>query len=472
MLCSSTNALCTAVYIIAFSIRTTLAWNVSLTHAEFLFDSQPTIGDLARHKMLYSGKMKCLGKTSYPGHSVNPIFNFASLALHQKKSNHTDNHIYLSGVTIWMNDWFAPGHVFYTFPLMQALFSPWVESKIDRIVIQRPPCFRDDFCGTGLGVFHSFYQLYYQSIIPDNIPLYIRWQPNETFFQAVNLSSTSSPASYLPRNTYPFIPVGDITCFEYVLSRQNNFSSSYNSWTIDTVHRFRDRAYTLINIPITTNDRPTKAPEKTKSSKKTFTSKKSTKQVGKEKENKLRPDWELNPRFSYFQRKNAEMHPIKIQIGFVWRGINASRHMNNHQQFFGYLEQTLHDTIPHDTYSLSFLDSSFHNLTAKQQALFVYQHQIIISEHGAFQGNLMYARNGTLLIDLRSNAHLKNPIVASTYELFAEMFRMLGVFHAPVGMSGLGSFSGRSYTMQVKEMQEVVDLIERYVVKEKPYLLQ
>ena len=81
---------------------------------------------------------------------------------------------------------------------------------------------------------------------------------------------------------------------------------------------------------------------------------------------------------------------------------------------------------------------------------------------GAFQSNIIYARNGSLLVDLRgSYGH-------GEYSNFEHLARMFGVFFKSVRTSGLKSHHDDEFSISTTELQAVVDIVKNYVDKQ-PY---
>jgi hypothetical protein len=84
---------------------------------------------------------------------------------------------------------------------------------------------------------------------------------------------------------------------------------------------------------------------------------------------------------------------------------------------------------------------------------------VIISEHGAFQSNMIYMRNASLLVDLRGiyqHGEFKN---------FENLARMFGVFCQYVHTAKLTSHHDFEFNVTDSELDEVVEKVQNYLTK-------
>lgn len=331
--------------------RYVIAWDISMTYAEKPLSNHTTLAELVKRSMLTYSENTCLIQTERVGHCDDVAVTYDA-----QKHN-----LKLTGTTIWINDWFAPGHVFFIISHIQAL----AVTHIDRIVIQRPPCWRADFC-TGIGYYRSFFQLFFSTAIDTfqpNVSFYMRWHENDKVWRPIDLhaQSLSVTGEYLSETAINSmrilskIPVKPITCFDKVIGRIGCNTCAQNSWSSDTINRFRNAA------------------------------------VSKACNEQNVSNCSIFP--SFFPKD------APINIALVYRGTAASRHMTNANEVFAYLqekinllnsqisENSLNSTNGSPKFRLTAFDSSTNNRTAAEQVLFVRSQQIIICEHGAFQAN-------------------------------------------------------------------------------------
>ena len=106
-------------------------------------------------------------------------------------------------------------------------------TEVNRIVLQRAPCARKDFCegvGTWNGFFRGMYFSMLESAKKTHVPVYVRFYENETTWQpklhpdgtiAMAIAAHSNSSSSSPSMLLPNIPVREVICFDRVIRRFN-----------------------------------------------------------------------------------------------------------------------------------------------------------------------------------------------------------------------------------------------------------
>lgn len=363
----------------------------------------------------------------------------------------------LVGTTVWLNEFFAPGHVFFILSILKVVEDV---PNIDRIVLQRAPCAREDFC-QGIGYYHGFFQGFFRTVMEAfgrDIPLYVRWQQNDAY-QPVDLwdtvdssaqgvfvqsdkytsgKSSISPASsscgplavpssqrYLAR-----IPMAPVFCFDKVISRTDCDICNGEVLNPNTTSTFRAAAYRIVN------DYYQHHPDK------------------------RLPSARTEPLIHYFHEPSAA-HPIVIL--FAYRGSSASRHMSNSAALLNFLQSkvtALSKTHPVEFHSL---DTSTNQLRYEAQIHAVSSAHVVISEHGAFQAHMMYLRRASLIVDLQ--ARTSAPQFTDMFRLFDKMMHIFGVFHRLVRTKQLTQHGQASFAIEDAEMDQIWRHVEDYIVQ-------
>lgn len=88
---------------------------------------------------------------------------------------------------------------------------------------------------------------------------------------------------------------------------------------------------------------------------------------------------------------------------------------------------------------------------------------VLITNHGAFEGNLIYLRNGSLLIELSGNYH------NTEFRMFQQLSQQFGVFYSRIQTNMLYDHQMKNFSMLPNEMNEVVDTVKQYFDM-KPFL--
>lgn len=129
-------------------------------------------------------------------------------------------------------DWFLtidssyPLSCRFDIPILQVLHT----TEVNRIVLQRAPCARKDFCegvGTWNGFFRGMYFSMLESAKKTHVPVYVRFHENESTWQpklhpdgtiAMTIAAQSN-SSGKSSSLLPTIPVREVICFDRVIRR-------------------------------------------------------------------------------------------------------------------------------------------------------------------------------------------------------------------------------------------------------------
>lgn len=313
---------------------------------------------------------------------------------------------YLNGTTFWINEFMHVGHVTYDIVLIQILQSV----KVDRIVLQRAIC-HNILCA-GVGTFVSFFAAYYAAMIDafqPNTPVYMRYTTGDLI---PVLLSTSYPGYEIPAEKHPVklkpMHLNTWMCFELGIRRGSYYYKNFiGSLSSEAVQKFKAAAYSAVDI---------------------------------------------QPRQqTYFENKPP------FRILYSYRGPVASRHIKNNDQVI----EALNHHFPSPDYIVRSMNNSNPYNTAAYQILAVAEANVVITNHGAFQGNLIYMRNGSLMIEISGN-------YSCSYE-FQYLAQMFGVFSALVKASQLDDHKTKSYFISSTEIMEIVQLVKEYFLL-KPFL--
>jgi hypothetical protein len=409
------------IFLSFISVVRCARWPIQLTYSNNPMPDNATLNTMLDRRTINYAENVCLSQTLSPAHSDNDMERFSS-------AKHNKYKPVLTGTTMWINDWFAPGHVFFIISMIQVMQS----IHIDRIILQRAPCWREDFC-SGIGYYRSFYQGFYRVLIHAFQPqttLYIRWYGSDKEYHAINLTDIrKNQIVGTIDSRFPPIKVQETTCFEKVVARIVCHTCMFHSVSNSAIQQFKQMAYQI---------------------------------VSQELQKPLFP--------SMFSTKDP------IIITFAYRSENATRKMDNLTHVISIFQHHLQGknityhlptkSIP-STIQFETLDTSQNNLTYTEQINIVTRTQILIAEHGAFQAHLMYLRNASLLIDLRANS--KSSQYQQMFELFEAMTHLFGIFHASVTMRELKLHEQKEYRVHGDEIQQIIHIIHEYL-QEQPFV--
>jgi hypothetical protein len=383
------------------------SWNLSVVNSNLVLPSFNTIQGLRNREILEYHESGCLSNANLPKHSVNQWHSMVPGIA-------TGNGIIpgfvmgydsLLGTTIWLNEYMAVGHMMYDLFLLEALRA----TKVDRIILQRAPCSTSDLC-LGAGTWRSFYQLFYSIAIDafqPGIPLYFRLHSNQENLRPMYLTLNSSLDSneYVPRNIDEIVVLKRDMCFEKLVRRKCNLCF-YSGVSPEAVLRFKSVAYTAVrNLQLVH----------------TFT------------------------------------EGSSISILLAYRAGLTGRTMGNVPFLIKYLQKGAESP----RFTLQTKCTSSEKLGAVEQIQMMAEAQIVISEHGAFQSNMIYMRNSSLFIELRGDYS------SGEYQNYEELARLFGVFYAVVVVTDLREHRG-SFNISSIESEQIISIIHKYA-SEAPF---
>jgi len=396
-------------------------WNSSLLSIDPLkfrdTNGTTTLRDLEERLMVSVQEWGCLTQTDRPHHALNKAVGFELNGTIENTRHIAQlDHCFIRGTTIWINEHMAVGHIYYDSWMIQALAS----TKVDRIVLQRAPCMNVDLC-SGIGTWESFFKGFYASMISafaPGIPIFTRFQWQERVvkpsYLSVNASHCELPFPSNFKQLQPCyeqeIPLASMKCFERVIKRKCNhcFHSSIQP---DTAARFKSSAYDLIAY----------------------------------QKNIAKPPL-------HFEAKQ----PVTVTLAL--RSGSASRRIENAMFFADALRQAL----PQPQFDFQFIFSTNSTRPYVDQMQIAAATHVMISEHGAYQSNLVYMRNASLWIELRGM--YKNGENAN----FEQLARMFGVYYRHVNTSELTSHRQETFNVTSLEIVQVAALVVEYALM-KPY---
>ena len=97
----------------------------------------------------------------------------------------------------------------------------------------------------------------------------------------------------------------------------------------------------------------------------------------------------------------------------------------------------------------------------EQQMGTVYEADVLVTVHGAFQGNTVYMRNGSLLIEIRGSYSRGQENVNPFYS-FKCIARAFGVFHEVVFVADLSDHDKFNSSMTTQEALQIYKLVQEY----------
>ena len=321
----------------------------------------------------------------------------------------------INGTTYWINDWLHIGHVHYDIVLMQALH----KTKIDRIVMQRPMCHKANAVSLcqGIGSFVGWYAGYLNSILEaanvSHVPIYMRrwkddpWLP--VYLSSKMLASTAGSSFVLPSNqshsASASLAVKDLTCFERVLRRNYHFDKTKQNGAVpcsssQAVQRFKTAAYQPFKIP--------------------------------------------------YGLPESNAAPI---ILFSYRSQPAAnRIVTNQAEFVNYLQRA----FPAPKFDFRLLNSSIPDLTFEVQLRAVATAHVVITTHGAFEVNMIFMQEGSLLIELFGDMYH-----APTH-IFHRMALVFGLYYGRVHVADFKSMYQPVFNISLSEMDLVAAMVNNY----------
>ena len=345
----------------------------------------------------------------------------------------TPSNGYLAGTTYWINDFLHVGHVHYDIALVEALS----KIKVDRVVMQRAVC--NGILCSGVGTMDSFYKgkfslvytltfilMYFitcsgyfaavfETAGQPKIPVYLRWEWKSLhvapFYFSVNTDDYYYDAEFGKQQSRPTIKLKKIMCFERLLIRSDLKLGSIAAVSSDTVQRFIQVAYKMIRA---------------------------------------------NPPLSTAFTRNG---PFKILVSY--RGPTASRNIRNLDAFVG----QLHKTFPVAAgYQIRTLNNSDPFLDLPTQLIAVAESHVVITNHGAFEGNMIYMKNSSLLLEIYGN------YFTAEVHTFHRLALMYGLYYARVHPANMTAHQQSSFELSQGEMHDYIAIVKDYFDR-KAYLL-
>jgi len=288
-------------------------------------------------------------------------------------------------------------------------------TKVDRVILQRAVC-HGSLC-SGLGVIESFYKGYFAALFAaggqPHVPVYFRWTAGSKEVLPMYFSNETEDNFYDSHITDPekkkSIELHGMMCFEKQIGRKNLKFGAIPTLSPRAVQNFKQVAYRM-----------------------------------------ARKDGSLT---TYFQRGPP------YRILFSYRGPQASRHIENLDEFIGSLQKT----FPAPDYVLRLMNNSDPTLTYKDQLGAVAESHVVITNHGAFQGNMLYLRNSSLIIEIFG--HYGN----NEIHTFHRMAMMFGAYYARVQPMGLQDHYGREYNLSAWDINNILNITKDYFHRQ-PYL--
>ena len=352
---------------------------------------------------------------------------------------------FVRGTTLWVNEHMVVGHAMYDIQAMQLL--NLADLKVDRIVLQRAPCINADLCagvGTWDGWFKGFYTAMLEAFSPGKpIPIYLRFAWQDRKAKPMCLSHSFTPAGETeckhewmftgqPQNNASHLwgkNKGMNECWEKIFLMQpvkaverifkRNCNGCFeNAISADTVERFKTAARKLTK-EYDDNSAETLAAMPT----------------------------------SYFKTDA----PIRVTLAH--RGTKATRQINNIQLLIDTLQHTLRPPV----FDLQIYNTSNNTRGYAEQMKVAMHTQIMIAEHGAWQSQMIYMRNGSFWIDMQGNYE------HGEFNNFKKLARVFGIFYDHVTTKGLTFHPQDDFSISKLECLKVAKLALQYA-NDKPYI--
>jgi hypothetical protein len=366
-----------------------------------------TVAEMAARGAIECHDWAFFGSASNPGHSKNTIKLFESNMTELK-----DDKSYLPGTTYWVNDYLHVGHVTYDIGVIAVAQA----ERIDRIVMQRAAC-HGTLC-VGLGSFDSFYKGYYAAVLSAagqiHTPIYLRFDGKAKSVIPMHLTTDKATdyynASMMKTAWNRPVELYGRMHFERVIHSSNLHYGAIAAVSAEAVKRFKAAAYALVQCepPLTT----------------------------------------------YFESGP----PYTILLAY--RGNKASRQIQNMGEF----EHMLRTTFPSPTYVVRLLNNSDPYLAFDTQLQAVAEAHVVLANHGAFEGNMIYMRNASLLVELFGN-YGNNEIHG-----FQRLAIMFGLYYARLHAESLVDHQAQYFNLSSVDLGNIKSTLTEYFER-KPYLL-
>lgn len=377
-----------------------------------LVPDNTTVEELVGRKKLEQLDWGCLFNSDKPGHSKNK-WN----GIDTNRSEALKDPSFFRGSTFWINEYMSVGHMMYDIALLQVLQTV----KVDRIILQRAVCISANQCA-GIGMFDSFFKGMYTAMIDafhSEIPIFVRWSWQDRNMKPLYLSSKVHNNEYtVPiERRHPSFHLKPVTCMERVIRNPMRCTGCFhNTVSPSAAARFKEVAYTLVT-----------------------------------KDN-IHEVSHVSPLVHHF-RKSAPM-----VVTLAHRGVSATRHIQNLHFMIDILKESFKSPI----YEFRVVDTTNITRGYAEQIRMVADAQVVIAEHGAFQSNVIYMRNGSLLVDLKGN------YTNGENRNFENLARMFGVYYAGVLTEGLEDHKWVGFNITKPDCEAITRTVYQYVA-EKPY---
>ena len=314
-------------------------------HAFPLMDDNPTMDVLLARKAARHAQQCCLTHANQPVHVRNTLkvgFNVTEL-----KTNPT--YTYLYNTTYWINEYLHMGHVHYIIAVIQVLQMV----KVDRIVMQRAICY-GTLCW-GLNTMESWYKGFFAALLESAgqplMPVYVRWVGRDKYVKPMYFSINTDDNYVDVKNITneeekkPIL-LQYLTCFENLYSHDSLRLGAIPAVSTAAIRNFKAAAYRMVD-----------------------------------------PKHPIDSQF-------PKGPPYTILFGY--RNGKLSRSMDNVEQFI----QSLKANFPSPNYIINALNPSDPPLGFKAQIKAVAEAHVVIANHGAFEMNMIYMRNSSLLMEI------------------------------------------------------------------------
>lgn len=376
--------------------------NWSRSYIEGIVSYNASLDELVRFGTIQDESWGCLSDTDRAGHSRNAWKHVGETILRSSE--------YVRGSTFWVNEHQAVGHARFDIQIIQALQS----LHVDRIVLQRAPCVTSDLC-KGKGTYLTFFQGFYASMIQafrPGIPLLMRFH-NTNRLEAHYLSINGSVVVDKIVESDALMLRHNSLCFERLIRRCYSGPNNGDFPPLISpraAQEFKETSFTLVPP--------------------------------------------LTPRTRHRGDAADAQHPIVIN--YAYRDTTNTRHAANPS----ILSKILQDSFLPPTFLVRSLSTANVSQSYQDQMRLAGESDILITEHGAFQSNIIYMRNGSLMIDLRGDYEdmkMHSDGVANVAQNFL-------VYLKHVTTANLTSHETTEFFISESEARQVVDIIDSYCV--------
>jgi len=359
----------------------------------FLFavavDSQYDLEYLQKKGKIMISDSVCLRDALRSDHNINRVSPMSSVA-------ETD---VLKGVTFYINDFMAVGHIPYVLPLIELIHNPKIQ--IDRIILQRDPCERE-FCRHHSNTWESAFKGFFKSAMAAspspvaNIPIYMRrgkqspWQP----YFLLNVSSEF-------QNIGSNIPLSKTLCFE-TLIRPACLRCFNESVSDEGIRAFREMAWSMSGVQV--------------------------------------------------DQQSTKKSKNQLKIALVHRDARQLRSLS--PESLTVVLTMVKRAFPKSTVELVWLGLHGNVTKWERQVYLAATTDIMIATHGGFETNLMYMRpNGqSRFVEIRGDYHGARELSAS-FDQTAKLFR---VEREIVSAIKLREHRQPSYQLLPREMKDLL----------------